>query len=189
MSAGTRGNQKKKERRKKKKRERKRRDKLKGKIGFSFVLLKLLAGTPRSSSVLHLLKVISWDFFPWNFSSICWDVKYIDFPIYFMKKVIAFTFWKLLFISVFEHSFHTRNCFDWFGSCGSPNREYDGFLESPICLVCCPKMSANDSLYFGSYRSWSEVCSQEIRTRVTNFAIFFEGFKSVNEVILFPRFP
>ena len=128
------------------------------------------------SSVLHLLKVISWAVFPWNHSSICWDVKYIDFPIYFMKKVIAFTFWKLLFISVFEHSFHTRNCFDWFGSCGSPNRAYDGFLEVPIYLVCCPNISANYSLYFGSYRSWSEVCSQEIRTRVTNFTIFVWEF-------------
>ena len=52
----------KEDRKKKKKeeeRERKRREKLKGKIGFSFVLLKLPAGTPRSSSVFHLLKVIS----------------------------------------------------------------------------------------------------------------------------------
>ena len=128
------------------------------------------------SSVLHLLKVISWDCFSWNLSSICWDIKYIDFPIYFMKKVIAFTFWKLLFISVFEHSFHTRDCCDCFGRCGSPNRTYDGFLESPISLCFFPKISANESFYFGSYRSWSEVCSQEIRTRVTNFAIFVWGF-------------
>ena len=83
----------------------------------------------------------------------------------------------------------TRFCFDQFGGCGSPNRAYNGFLESPICLVYCPKLSANESLYFGSYRSRSEVCSQEIRTRVTNFVILFEGFRSSNKVNIFPRIP
>ena len=102
----------------------------------------------------------------------CWEVNGSDSPIYLMKKVIAFTFGKFVVHVGVEHSFHTRYCFDWFESCGSPNRAYDGFLESPMCLVCCPKISDNDSLYFGSYRSRSEVCSQEIRTRVTNFAIF-----------------
>ena len=37
----------------------------------------------------------------------CWKANGIDAPIYLMKKVIAFAFLKLLFISVFEHSFHT----------------------------------------------------------------------------------
>ena len=133
------------------------------------------------ASVLHLWKVIPCDIFSWNLSSMCWEVNGIDSPIYLMKKVIAFTFWKFVVHVGVEHSFHTRYCFDWFESCGSLNRAYDGFLESPICLVCCPKISANDSLYFGSYRSRSEVCSQEIRTRVTNFAIFVWGFPIIKQ--------
>ena len=56
-------------------------------------------------SVLQPFEVISWDLFPWNLSSMCWEVDYIDFTIYFMKKVIAFTFWKLLFISVLRRVF------------------------------------------------------------------------------------
>ena len=75
-----------------------------------------------------------------------------------------------------EHIF-TRFCFDWFLGCRSPNQERFSFLESPVCIVCFPKISANESLYFGSYRSRSEVCSQEIRTRVTNFAIFVWEFQ------------
>ena len=35
----------------------------------------------------------------------CWEVKYIDFPIYFMKKVVAFVVWKFLFISVLNTVF------------------------------------------------------------------------------------
>ena len=88
-------------------------------------------------------------------------------------------FWKLLFISDFEHSFHTRICFDCFGSCGSPNRAYDGFLEIPIYLVCFSKILANESLYFGSYRSWSGGYSQAVQTRATNLVIFVRGFPIV----------
>ena len=75
------------------------------------------------------------------------------FPNLFYEKGWSFCGLKIVVHLGFEHSVHTRNFFDWFGSCGSPHREYDGFLESPICLVCCPKISANESLYFGSYRS------------------------------------
>ena len=71
----------------------------------------------------------------------------------------------------------TRFCFDWFGGCRSPNRARFSFLESPLCLVYGPKISANESFYFGSNRSWSAGCSQEIRNRVTNFAIFVWGFQ------------
>ena len=73
----------------------------------------------------------------------------------------------------------TRFCFDWFGGCRSPNQAWFRFLEIPICLVCFPKIAANDSLYFGSYRSWSEGCSQEVRTWATNLVIFVRGFPIV----------
>ena len=71
------------------------------------------------------------------------EVKNVKKIFYFARKVGAFEVSKIVFISVVEQSFHTRNCFDWFGSCGSPNRAYDGLLESPICLVFCPKLSDN----------------------------------------------
>ena len=45
-----------------------------------------------NSSVLHPFKVISCDIFPWNPSSMCWEVNGIDSQIYLMKKVIAFSF-------------------------------------------------------------------------------------------------
>ena len=97
----------KKEKKRRNKREKEEREgEEKGKLWW--FLLCCREKPKESPSVLHLFKVISWDLFLWNPISMCWEVNCIDSPIYFMKKVIAFTFWKLLFISVFEHSFHTE---------------------------------------------------------------------------------
>ena len=62
-----------------------------------------------------------------------------SFPNLFYEKGLSFCGLKIVVHLGFENIFHTRNCFDWLGSCGSPNRAYDGFLESPIFLVCFPK--------------------------------------------------
>ena len=76
-----------------------------------------------------------------------------SFPNLFYEKGLSFCGLKIVVHLGFENIFHTRNCFDWCGSGGSQNLAYDGFMESPICLVCFPKISADESLYFGSYRS------------------------------------
>ena len=73
------------------------------------------------------------DVFPW-FN--VWGSQKCQENILFRKK--SWSFWSFknsVHLGLKEQIFN-RNCFDWFGSCGSPNRAYDGFLEIPICLVC-----------------------------------------------------
>ena len=48
-------------------------------------------------------------------------------------------------------------------------------VEIPRCLVYFNKISAYDSLWFRSYKSWSEVCSKGIWIRAANFGIFVQG--------------
>ena len=106
-----------------------------------------------------------------------WGSQKCQENILFLKERMSFwAFKNSVHLGLKEQSF-TRFCFDWFGGCRSPNRARFSFLESPLCLVYGPKISANESLYFGSNRLWSAGCSQEIRTRVTNFAIFVWGFQ------------
>ena len=64
------------------------------------------------------------------------------FPNLFYEKGSSFCGLKIVVHLDFENNFHTQNCFDEFGSCGSPNYVYDSFLESPICLFSFPKISA-----------------------------------------------
>ena len=110
-----------------------------------------------------------------------WGIQKCQEKILFLKEKTSFWAFKNSVHLGLKEQIFTRFCFDWFGGCRSPNQERFSFLESYICLVCFPKISANESLYFGSYRSWSEVCSQEIRTRVTNFAIFVWVFPIIKQ--------
>ena len=43
--------------------------------------------------------------------SMCWDIKYVDALIYFMKKVEAFEVLSFVFIPVLEHSVYTKMFF------------------------------------------------------------------------------
>ena len=106
-----------------------------------------------------------------------WGTQICQENILFRTKRPSFWCFKISVHLGLKEQIFTRFCFDWFGGCRSPNQERFSILEIPLCLVYGPKISANESLSFGSYRSWSAVCSQEIRTRVTNFEIFFWGFQ------------
>ena len=92
-----------------------------------------------------------------------WDIKYVNLRIYFMKNVGDFEVLKLVFISDLNTVFLTRNVLSDFGSYRSPNPAYDSFLKIPRCLVFFPKILAYGSLWFGSYRSWREGCSEGVR--------------------------
>ena len=99
----------------------------------------------RFLSVFHYFHV-------WG-TQICWE------NILFRTKGQSIWCFKISVHLGLWTQFSYRFCFDCFRGCGSPNWAYDDFLKRPICLVCCHNISANDSLYFGIYRSWSEVCS------------------------------
>ena len=75
---------------KEERRERKRREKEKKRKASVLALVLAERNHQDNLGVLQLFKVISWDLFPSNLRSMCWNVKYFDFPIYFLKKVIAF---------------------------------------------------------------------------------------------------
>ena len=104
---------------------------------------------------------------------ICW------FPNLIYEKGWSFCMLKISVHLGFGTQFFTKNILNEFGSCRAPNRAYDNFLESPGCLVCFCKISSYVALWFRSYRSWSEGCSQGVRFRATNFEIFVRGFPAI----------
>ena len=141
---------------------------------------RVLAGrVPSLITLLNVFKGISlWKLDAFDYFHV-WGTQICRENILFRTKRPSFWCFKISVHLGLKEQIFTWFCFDWFGGCRSPNQSWLSFFESPICLVCCPKISTNESLYFGSYRSWSGVCSQEIRTRVTNFTIFVWGFQII----------
>ena len=150
-------------------------------VEYKLEKLELAEGISCWTILLNVLQGIFlrfYDVFPYFH---VWGNRKCQEKILFRKEKMSFwAFKNSVHLGLKEHIF-TKFCFDWFGGCGSPNQARFSFLERTTCLVCFPKISANESLYFGSYRSWSEVYSQEIRTRVTNFAIFVWGFPIIKQ--------
>ena len=91
-----------------------------------------------------------------------WGTQICQENILFRTKGPSFSCFNISVHLGLKEQIFTRFCFDCFGGCRSPNQERFSFLESYICLVCFHKISANESLYCGSYRSWSASCSLEI---------------------------
>ena len=99
----------KEKKRKEERRERKKKEKVKGKLEISLFLClprEPPRETPRFST---FCKVISSEIMLQNSRFMCWDVKYIDSPVYFMKNVKAFVVLKLVFISVLNTVFYLKS--------------------------------------------------------------------------------